>query len=259
MQAVGVRRSSSRRQRKSIPKLRPPPLHGKPRPRKRRAYAHFGWPRKQPTRILQIAPPRQRRPGDLSRADAFEDLRSQPRQNPSNAQRDFCPPSRQVWHHRRSTESCSGPRPIVSRRSVPSTCAPQTEALPRSAPRRSAPRKSAWSSFAPWKLTSPRQAPARSACHREAPPRSARFRVAPLSRAWSRLHRRRSTPLRSARRRSALQNARPERRVPTSSARAPAAPPLSTQVPCSLRMAAKASSPSSISPGCGPPFEVILH
>jgi len=36
------------------------------------------------------------------------------------------------------------PRPIVSRRSVPSTCAPQTEALPRSAPRRSAPRKSAW-------------------------------------------------------------------------------------------------------------------
>ena len=69
-QAVAVRRSSSRRQRKSIPKLRPTPLLRKPRPRKRRAYAHFGWPRKQPTRILQIATPRQRRPGDLSRAPA---------------------------------------------------------------------------------------------------------------------------------------------------------------------------------------------
>ena len=76
-----MRRSSSRRQRKSIPKLRPTPLHGKPRRRKRRAYAHFGWPRKQPTRILQIAAPRQRRPGDLSRAGAFENLRPPP-QNP---------------------------------------------------------------------------------------------------------------------------------------------------------------------------------
>ena len=71
-------------------------LHGKPRPRKRRAYAHFGWPRKQPTRILQIAPPRQPRPGDQSRVDAFEDLRSQPRQKPSKAQWDFCRPSRLV-------------------------------------------------------------------------------------------------------------------------------------------------------------------
>jgi hypothetical protein len=44
----------------------------------------LGWPRKQPTRILQIAAPRQRRPGDLSRAGAFEDLRPQP-QNPSKA------------------------------------------------------------------------------------------------------------------------------------------------------------------------------
>src|SRR6516165_4356039 len=59
-------------------------LHGKPRPRKRRAYAHFGWPRKQPTKILQIAARRQRRPGDLSRAGASEDLRPQP-QNPSKA------------------------------------------------------------------------------------------------------------------------------------------------------------------------------
>ena len=83
-QAVGVRRSSSRRQRKSIPKLRPTPLHGKPRRRKRRAYAPFGWPRKQPTRILQIAARRQRRPEDLRRAGAFEDLRPQP-QNPSKA------------------------------------------------------------------------------------------------------------------------------------------------------------------------------
>ena len=58
--------------------------HGKPRRRKRRAYAHFGWLRKQPTRILQIAAPRQRRPADLSRAGAFEDLRPQP-QNPSKA------------------------------------------------------------------------------------------------------------------------------------------------------------------------------
>ena len=95
-QAVGVRKSSSRQQRKSVPKLRPTPLHGKPRPRKRRAYAHFGWPRKQPTRRLQVATPRQRRSGDLSHAGAFEDLRPQPRQNPSKAQRDFCPPSRQV-------------------------------------------------------------------------------------------------------------------------------------------------------------------
>ena len=70
--------------RKSIPKLRPTPLHGKPRWRKRRAYAHFGWPRKQPTRILQIAARRQRRPGDLSRAGAFENLRPPP-QNPSKA------------------------------------------------------------------------------------------------------------------------------------------------------------------------------
>ena len=77
---------SSRQQRKSIPKLRPTPLHGKPRPRKRRAYAHFGWPRKQPTRRLQVATPRQRRPGDLSRAGACEDLRPQPRQNSSKAQ-----------------------------------------------------------------------------------------------------------------------------------------------------------------------------
>jgi len=38
----------------------------------------------------------ERRPGDLSRAGAFEALRPQPRQNPSKAQRDFCPPSRQV-------------------------------------------------------------------------------------------------------------------------------------------------------------------
>ena len=75
---------------------RPTIPHGKPRPRKRRAYARFGWPRKQPTRILQIAALRQRRPGDLSHAGAFEDLRPQPRQNPSKAQRDFCPPSRQV-------------------------------------------------------------------------------------------------------------------------------------------------------------------
>src|ERR1700730_4196235 len=82
----------------------------------------------------------------------------------------------------------------------------------------------------------------RRGCHREASPRPARLRVAPLSRAWSRLHRRGSAPLRSARRRSALQNARSETRVPASSARAPAAPPLSTQVTCSLslRMAAKA-------------------
>jgi hypothetical protein len=70
--------------------------HGKRRPRKRRAYARFGWPRKQPTRRLQVATPRQRRLGDLSQAGAFEDLRPQPRQNPSKAQRDFCPPSRQV-------------------------------------------------------------------------------------------------------------------------------------------------------------------
>jgi hypothetical protein len=96
-QAVGVRRSSSRRQRKQLRKLRRPMIpHGKRRPRKRRAYARFGWPRKQPTRRLQVATPRQRRSGDLSHAGAFEDLRPQPRQNPSKAQRDFCPPSRQV-------------------------------------------------------------------------------------------------------------------------------------------------------------------
>ena len=75
-------------------------LHGKPRPRKRRAYAHFGWPRKQPTRILQIAAPRQRRPGDLSGAGAFEDLRPQP-QNPSKARLRVLPrPLRSSGRHR---------------------------------------------------------------------------------------------------------------------------------------------------------------
>jgi hypothetical protein len=125
-----------------------------------------------------------------------------------------------MQRHRRSTESCSGTRPIVSCRSVPSTCAPPDRSLLHAGPLHAN----------------------RRGCHREASPRSARLRVAPLSRAWSRLHRRGSAPLRSARRRSALQNARSETRVPASSARAPAAPPLSTQVTCSssLRMAAKA-------------------
>ncbi len=73
-------------ERRSIPKLRPTP-HGKPRPRKRRACAHFGWPRKQPTRILQIATRRQRRPVDLSRGSAFQDLWLQVRQNPGKGTR----------------------------------------------------------------------------------------------------------------------------------------------------------------------------
>jgi hypothetical protein len=43
-----------------------------------------------------VATPQQRRPGDLSRAGAFEDLRPQPRQNPSKAQRDLRAPFRHV-------------------------------------------------------------------------------------------------------------------------------------------------------------------
>ena len=70
----------------AIPKLRPTP-HGKPRPRKRRACGHFGWPRKQPTRIPQIATRRQRRPVDLSRGSAFQDLWLQVRQNPGKGPR----------------------------------------------------------------------------------------------------------------------------------------------------------------------------
>ncbi len=85
-----MRRTSSRQQRRSIPKLRPTPPHGKPRPRKRRAYAHFGWPRKRPTRILQIATRRQRKPVDLSRAGALQDLGLQIHQNPSN---------QRAWRH----------------------------------------------------------------------------------------------------------------------------------------------------------------
>ena len=49
------------------------PPHSKPRWRKPRACARFGWPRKQPTRRQQIATRRQRRPLDLRRAGAFED------------------------------------------------------------------------------------------------------------------------------------------------------------------------------------------
>ena len=63
------------------------PPHAKPRPRKRRACAHFGWPRKQPTRILQIATQRQRRPVDLSRGGALQDLRLQVRQHPGKGPR----------------------------------------------------------------------------------------------------------------------------------------------------------------------------
>ena len=70
----------------AIPKLRPTP-HGKPRPRKRRACAHFGWPRKQPTRILQFATQRQRRPVDLSRGGTFQDLRLQAQQHPGKGTR----------------------------------------------------------------------------------------------------------------------------------------------------------------------------
>ncbi len=83
-QAVGERRSGSSQQRKPIQKLRRPTRrYGKLRPRKRRVYAHFGWPRKRPTRILQIATPRQRGPVELRRAGAFQDLRPQVHPNPS--------------------------------------------------------------------------------------------------------------------------------------------------------------------------------
>jgi len=87
-QAVYERRSGLSQPRKLIQKPRRPTIpYCKLRPQKRRAYARFGWPRKQPTRRLQVATPRQRRPGDLSRADACQDLRPQPRQNSSKAQR----------------------------------------------------------------------------------------------------------------------------------------------------------------------------
>src|SRR4029077_14127967 len=80
-QADGVPRSGSRQKQKLLPPTLP---HSKPRWRKPRACARFGWPRKQPTRRLQIATRRQRRPLDLRRADAFrEDLRPHVGQNPS--------------------------------------------------------------------------------------------------------------------------------------------------------------------------------
>jgi len=72
--------------------------HGKPRPRRRRAYAHFGWPRRQPTRILQIVTRRQRRPVDLSCAGAFQDLRLQVRQNPSKGPTCVSVPRRDSTH-----------------------------------------------------------------------------------------------------------------------------------------------------------------
>jgi hypothetical protein len=80
-QADGVPRSSSRQKRKLIPPRLP---LSNPRWRKPRACARFGWPRKQPTRRLQIATRRQRRPLDLRFADMFRgDLRLHVRQNPS--------------------------------------------------------------------------------------------------------------------------------------------------------------------------------
>jgi hypothetical protein len=79
-QADGVPRSSSRQKRKLIPPTLP--HHNKPRWRKPRACARFGWPRKQPTRRLQSATRRQRRPLDLRRADTFRGT-SGLAQNPS--------------------------------------------------------------------------------------------------------------------------------------------------------------------------------
>src|SRR6266550_6346924 len=76
-QDVGVRRSSSRQQRKSIPKLKPTPRRDKPRPRKPHAYARFGSPRKQP-RTLHSARRRQRRRLNLRRPRAFHALAPSP-------------------------------------------------------------------------------------------------------------------------------------------------------------------------------------
>jgi hypothetical protein len=89
MRSQPLSSSASRRraeeQFKTKKKLIPPTLpHSSPRWRKPRACARFGWPRKQPTRRLQIATRRQRRPLDLRRADTFRgDLRPHVGQNPS--------------------------------------------------------------------------------------------------------------------------------------------------------------------------------
>jgi hypothetical protein len=82
-----VRRSSSRQQRKSITKLRPALPHSEPRRRKLRGYARFGWPRKQPTRMLQIETRSQQRSVELSHAGAFPDLGFQVHQTPHRGPR----------------------------------------------------------------------------------------------------------------------------------------------------------------------------
>jgi len=47
-----------------------------------RADAHFGWQRKRPTGIPQVATRRQRWPAKRKRAGAFQDLRSRMLPNP---------------------------------------------------------------------------------------------------------------------------------------------------------------------------------
>jgi hypothetical protein len=203
-----------------------------------------------------VATPQQRRPGDLSRAGAFEDLRSQPRQNPSKAQRDLRAPSRHVCsvigEARRADpgrdQSFRAGQFLQHARPRPKPCSTQV---------RSTQIGVVEFRFLELDLiqagTGEVRLPQRSVAE-ISPPEGGAAQQGVVER----LHRRRSAPLKSARRRSALQNARSERRVPASSARAPAAPPLSTQVTCSLRMAAKAHPDLDLL-GRGPSCEVILY
>ena len=108
-QADGVPRSSSRQKRKLLPPTLP---HSKPRSRKPRACARFGWPRKQPTRRLQIATRWQRRPLDLRCADMFRgDLRLHVRQNPSKGL--VAPSSRRLSPPTSAPRFCLTPSQIL--------------------------------------------------------------------------------------------------------------------------------------------------